>query len=258
MKRLTTPPRGIRTEQVRPHPASATAPFSNGGRSTLGQALQAVPQRELATMLAYLVDSLPVPALLSDCSEQLRVVYANAAWRQWAGLWERPCEGKPLASIFGTLAENPFLPALWRACDTGEPAHFRDFEFVEQTPSGLSLTGDVRRWDWDAFPLAGPGGPPAHLLILVRDVTDAVGSRIVRGPSYTHHEDLTSRERDVAVLIACGLRNPAIASQLGIGRATVASHVTRILQKLGFTTRTQIAAWVAQQGMSAQRVDPAS
>jgi DNA-binding CsgD family transcriptional regulator len=58
---------------------------------------------------------------------------------------------------------------------------------------------------------------------------------------------LSPREVQVAELIAQGLTNPAIARRLYLTRPTVASHVAHILAKLGFSSRTQIAAWVAQR-----------
>jgi DNA-binding NarL/FixJ family response regulator len=59
---------------------------------------------------------------------------------------------------------------------------------------------------------------------------------------------LSAREMEVARLVAEGLSNPAIAGRLYLSRATVASHVVHILTKLGFASRTQIAAWAARQG----------
>lgn len=58
---------------------------------------------------------------------------------------------------------------------------------------------------------------------------------------------LSARELEVAELIAAGLTNPAIGRQLNLSRPTVASHVTHILTKLGFSSRAQIAAWCAAQ-----------
>ncbi|MFI9592304.1 ATP-binding protein [Nonomuraea sp. NPDC052265] len=55
---------------------------------------------------------------------------------------------------------------------------------------------------------------------------------------------LTAREREIAELVARGLSNRAIADELVISPATAARHVANILGKLGFSTRTQIAAWV--------------
>ncbi|MEV0615500.1 LuxR C-terminal-related transcriptional regulator [Nonomuraea sp. NPDC050404] len=55
---------------------------------------------------------------------------------------------------------------------------------------------------------------------------------------------LTPREQEIAELVARGLSNRGIADELVISPATVARHVANILAKLGFATRTQIAAWV--------------
>jgi len=54
---------------------------------------------------------------------------------------------------------------------------------------------------------------------------------------------LTPREEEVAVLVARGLTNRDIASQLTLSTRTVEVHVGHVLTKLGFSTRTQLAAW---------------
>ena len=56
---------------------------------------------------------------------------------------------------------------------------------------------------------------------------------------------LTPRELQVAELVAQGLSNKDIATRLVNSRRTVESHVENILRKLGFTSRTQVAGWVA-------------
>jgi DNA-binding CsgD family transcriptional regulator len=56
---------------------------------------------------------------------------------------------------------------------------------------------------------------------------------------------LTRREREVAALVAQGLSNRQIAAASHISERTVESHVQHILDKLGCTNRTQIAARVA-------------
>jgi predicted ATPase/DNA-binding CsgD family transcriptional regulator len=58
---------------------------------------------------------------------------------------------------------------------------------------------------------------------------------------------LSRREREIADLIAQGLSNKEIASALVIALRTAEGHVEHILTKLGFTSRTQIAAWSAEQ-----------
>ncbi len=60
-------------------------------------------------------------------------------------------------------------------------------------------------------------------------------------------ERLTRREREVALLVARGLTNRQIASELSVSRSTANNHVARILRKLGLRSRAQIAAWVTEQ-----------
>ncbi|MEU6410144.1 LuxR C-terminal-related transcriptional regulator [Microbispora sp. NPDC046933] len=56
---------------------------------------------------------------------------------------------------------------------------------------------------------------------------------------------LTRREREIAELIAQGRSNKEIAAALVISQRTVEGHVEHILDKLGFASRAQIAAWMA-------------
>jgi predicted ATPase/DNA-binding CsgD family transcriptional regulator len=58
---------------------------------------------------------------------------------------------------------------------------------------------------------------------------------------------LTRRESEIAGLVGAGLTNREIAEKLVISRRTAESHVENILTKLGFTSRSQIAAWVVTQ-----------
>jgi predicted ATPase/DNA-binding CsgD family transcriptional regulator len=60
---------------------------------------------------------------------------------------------------------------------------------------------------------------------------------------------LTTREREVAAHIAQGKSNQAIAADLFLSLKTVEAHVTRILSKLGFTSRAQIAGWAVAKGL---------
>ncbi len=57
-------------------------------------------------------------------------------------------------------------------------------------------------------------------------------------------DPLTAREHEIAALVADGLTNRAIAERLVVSERTVDGHVARILRKLGFSSRAQIAAWV--------------
>jgi DNA-binding CsgD family transcriptional regulator len=53
---------------------------------------------------------------------------------------------------------------------------------------------------------------------------------------------LSARERSVLELVATGARNRAIAASLSISESTVKFHVTRLLRKLGASTRAEMAA----------------
>jgi predicted ATPase/DNA-binding CsgD family transcriptional regulator len=58
---------------------------------------------------------------------------------------------------------------------------------------------------------------------------------------------LTSREEEIAQLVAEGLTNSDIAERLFISRRTAEGHVEQIRNKLGFRSRAQIAAWVTDR-----------
>ncbi|TYB63163.1 tetratricopeptide repeat protein [Nonomuraea sp. PA05] len=60
------------------------------------------------------------------------------------------------------------------------------------------------------------------------------------------HSLLTAREREIAGLLTRGLSNRAIAEELVISPATVARHIANIMEKLGYTSRAQIAVWATE------------
>lgn len=93
----------------------------------------------------------------------------------------------------------------------------------------------------DGVPASGPFAD-LHAVI-------ALGLGIERALPKAHgmtHE-LTKRELEVAALVENGLSNREIAQRLVIAKRTADGHVERILSKLGFTSRAQIAAWMARR-----------
>ncbi len=68
---------------------------------------------------------------------------------------------------------------------------------------------------------------------------------LVEGARHSDEEfspDLTPRETDVLALMVEGLTNPQIAARLVVSRATVRTHVSSILMKLGAATRSEAVA----------------
>ena len=59
---------------------------------------------------------------------------------------------------------------------------------------------------------------------------------------------LTPRQREVAALVTDGLTNREIAARLYITERSAESHVERIRDRLGFRSRSQIAAWFIASG----------
>jgi DNA-binding NarL/FixJ family response regulator len=81
----------------------------------------------------------------------------------------------------------------------------------------------------------------ASRLALCEAAPATSGAAVNRGGS----EALSRRGAQVAQLVAEGLTNREIGARLFISERTVESHVRTVLNTLGFTSRAQIAGWVA-------------
>ena len=63
--------------------------------------------------------------------------------------------------------------------------------------------------------------------------------------------ELTSREAEIAGLVAQGLTNRQISAKLSISERTAGNHVAKILKKLGLRSRVQIASWATETQLPA-------
>ena len=92
-------------------------------------------------------------------------------------------------------------------------------------------------------------------VILLKDAVDfALSEPVVliektSNPEKTKFQGLSKRELETASLIAQGKSNRAIAQIMTVGEKTVETYVTRILNKLGFDSRVQIATWAVEMGL---------
>ncbi|PPG50483.1 DNA-binding response regulator [Rathayibacter sp. AY1E9] len=93
--------------------------------------------------------------------------------------------------------------------------------------------------------------------MLAPDVTRRVIERFAsvpeRTPTAADHPgvaDLTDREREVLVHLARGWSNAEIAAELFVGEATVKTHVSKILMKLGVRDRIQAVVFAYEHGIA--------
>jgi DNA-binding NarL/FixJ family response regulator len=88
--------------------------------------------------------------------------------------------------------------------------------------------------------------------LLSPSVTSRVIARMARQPAPaddTALAGLTTREREVLVLVARGLSNAEIATALVIEESTVKTHTKRILGKLGLRDRVQVVIYAYEHGL---------
>jgi DNA-binding CsgD family transcriptional regulator len=76
---------------------------------------------------------------------------------------------------------------------------------------------------------------------------EQVEPRATPAPDGTLSHVLTVREREVAGLLASGHSNREISNKLVITEGTVEVHVKHILSKLGLRSRSEVAAWAADE-----------
>jgi DNA-binding CsgD family transcriptional regulator/PAS domain-containing protein len=239
----------------------------------LASVLQASPESDALIILGRLLDSLPIGFHVTDCRDSFRILYGNQVWERWLGSARLPVVGKTLADVFPTAAESGVLEIMGDVCRSGEPRHLKNFEFRELGILQRGKAGETSRWDWEIYPLSGPGGAITHLLNVVMDVSppsprrarataaerqainlqreEASGVLRIFGvaPGTTDRkpgELLSPRERQVADLLALGLTNTGVAQSLNLSSTTISTHVGNILAKLGYRSRAQVAAWVIE------------
>jgi ATP/maltotriose-dependent transcriptional regulator MalT len=117
-------------------------------------------------------------------------------------------------------------------------------------PLRQSLGSETVRLAW----AVGREMPRDQALELALALTDAPHERLHRPLDRSGHHGmvLSVREQEVAASLADGLSNREIARRLVITECTVKAHVEHILDKLGLTSRTQIALWAAEHDLPAR------
>jgi predicted ATPase/DNA-binding CsgD family transcriptional regulator/transcriptional regulator with XRE-family HTH domain len=208
-------------------------------RAVGDQRLTAATLNHLASLVLARGDT---PAAAANWAESLRL---SAALQDKRGI-ARALEG--CASLLITAGRlepamelcalaDALLDSLGARRSPADQATFDELCARLQTALGPAWSGliDPILGDLDLDQIAGravalleaPPGPQTH--------------QPARSESDT--QSLSRREREIAVLVAGGLTNRAIAEQLVIAERTAETHVSNVLAKLGLETRAQIAAW---------------
>ncbi|MET0861235.1 MAG: response regulator transcription factor [Microbacterium sp.] len=120
------------------------------------------------------------------------------------------------------------------------------FEALQAGASGFLLKNSTPEQLIDAVRVVAAGDA-----LLSPGVTRRVIERFGASPDTAAHpatppaelDTLTDRETEVLQLVAQGLSNAEIARSLFVGEATVKSHVSKVLQKLGLRDRIQAVVW---------------
>lgn len=214
---------------------------------------------------------------MSEVSADIRLLLVDDEWLVRAGL-RTMLTGQPDITIVGEAADGSAVREQVR--DTDANVVLMDIRMPKV--NGLAATEVLRAlpdppqvvmlttFDTDDLVLrslqAGASGfllkdtPPADLIAALRKVISGEpilspaitrklivrytepGDRKVKADS--QFEQLTPGEQRVAIAVARGMSNSAIAAELFVSVATVKSHISHVLDKLGFNNRVQIALLV--------------
>ncbi len=101
----------------------------------------------------------------------------------------------------------------------------------------------------DRYTALGAAGDAARALARLRSAGLRLGARGPRRRPAVGWDSLTESELRVVRLVAEGRPNPEIASRLYLTRRTVRAHVSSALQKLGLTSRVELAAEAVRYGL---------
>jgi DNA-binding NarL/FixJ family response regulator len=128
-----------------------------------------------------------------------------------------------------------------------------DEYIVEALRAGASgfVTKDVRPEELVRAVRAVAAGDALLTPAVTRQLLDQVARRLpaVLVASDERLSELTEREREVLGLVAQGLTNAEIAAALVVGEATVKTHVSSLLAKLGLRDRVQAAIAAYELGL---------
>ncbi len=207
------------------------------------------------------LDNLGWATLLRGDHERAKAFYEESL-RSCLGLGEKVFAAEKgiaaesldgLACVAGILGEDERAARMFGAARTLHETvgyHHAPAERALREPYLTNVRSRLEEASWEAafaegwamtfekaveYALSGAYASPAG---------NADGSGVSENPPLVA---LTPRGREVATLVARGLTNRQIATDLSISEHTVATHIAKIMKKLGLHSRAQISAWVTEQ-----------
>jgi len=209
---------------------------------TLGSLPANIQQPAIVAIMGELAAAFGESETAAACFRRLQP-YAGvyqASSNGYRGAFARPLA--VMAEALGDLerAERYFIAAAAMERRVGAPAELALAELAHARPlRNRPDQGDYERAERlarsavRAFARLGMAPALAEATMLLRDLV---------GIDTVDIDALTSREREIAGLVADGLTNHAIAERLVISDRTVESHIRNLTTKLGLANRTQVAA----------------
>jgi DNA-binding NarL/FixJ family response regulator len=185
-------------------------------------------------------------------------------------------DGEAAVRMAAELRPDVILMDVHMPTMNGLEATRRVVDGREDSPHVLILTTfDLDVYVYEAL-LAGASGfvlkdlPPEQLVDAIRVVargdallSPAITRRLIEEfvrrppeaarPSPPELDQLTARESEILGFVARGLSNAEIAARAFVTEATVKTHVTRILMKLGLRDRVQIVVYAYEHGLPIAR-----
>lgn len=209
------------------------------------------PQCRDCPLLAA-VEGLSDGLILAD--ERGDVLAMNGAAQRLLGIEERAVLGRPLRRC----VKDERLALLFAAASHASEDFVQEIRL--RTPSEGDLIVRV-------LLCHNSKGAVTARAIFLEDVTDRVEVRLqlsramadpilalakggcVRLPAATLDARLSAAELRVLSLVGRGLRNREIAAKLFLSESTVKTHVSHLLKKLGFKSRSEAAAYAVKRGL---------
>jgi non-specific serine/threonine protein kinase len=166
-----------------------------------------------------------------------------------------------MSSLAGVTEEATRAARLWGAAEAARNTTGIALSSAERTMHEPYLAPACSRLGEAAWERARAEGRAMSLeeaaeYAVVEEETDRPPDPVLeQAPSAEPPVVLTSREAEVAGLVARGFSNRQIAQELSISERTAGNHVAKILSKLGLSSRAQIASWATRTRLPTARLN---